>query len=132
MSLCFQQKNNKIYISQRMKERYRIINEKLLKYNLKKSEIDNIIQDIFIEFCGASVIGYDKIQDKYLCKKYIKSDCILHIEIKLLSINEDETQMSIKSLIGTDEEIESFIFDFNESLQMYISSNFIKSILYRP
>lgn len=131
MSLCFQERNNKIYISRRMKERYQMINERTLKCCLKKSEIDKIIQDIFIEFCGASVIGYDKTLDKYLCKKYIKSDCILHIEIKLLSINEDETDLAIKPLIGTDEEIESFIFDFNESLQMYISSNFIKSILYR-
>jgi predicted ATP-grasp superfamily ATP-dependent carboligase len=132
MSICFYQNNNKSNISPRTKERFRLVDEKILNCCLEKTKIDKIIRDIFTEFCGASVTGYDCNQDKYLCKKYIKSDCILHLEIKVISNNDYGSQIIIKPLIGTDGEIKSFMYDFNESIQMYVTSNFIRSILYRP
>jgi hypothetical protein len=134
MSICFYQNNNKLNLSPRTKEGFRLVNDTIINCCLKKYVIDKIIQDIFIDFCGASVIGYDRNQDKYLFKKYIKSDCILQLEIKVLSTIEDnsDSQIIIKPIIGTDKEIKSFIYDFNESLQMYVTSNFIRSILYRP
>lgn len=129
MSVCLYQSSNKFKPSKRSPERFRIINNISLTYYLDKSEFDKIMQHIFIDFCDITVLGYDKYNDKYWCKKYNNSRCILHLEIKVISKGYEYSDIKIMPLIGEEDVINLFVMDFNESVQMYKTSNFIRSVL---
>jgi hypothetical protein len=128
MSVCLYPRNN-INFSPRGPERFRVIKVINLTYYLSKSEFDKIIQHILIDFCNTTVLGYDKYNDKYWCKKYNKSRCTLHLEIKVISKGYEYSDIQIMPLTGEDDDINLFVSDFNESVQMYKSSNFIRSLL---
>ena len=100
-----------------------------LTYKLSKLDFDSIIQRILIDFCNINVLGYDKGEDKYWCKKYNNSSCILQLEIKVISKGCDYSNIKIMPLIGEEDVINLFVMDFNESVQIYKTSNFIKSVL---
>ena len=100
-----------------------------LKYQIKKEKLDKIISNILVDFCGASVIGYDKIHDKYFCKICKNNNCELHIEIKLYEVQNEISQISLIPYIGNKNNIKSFIFNLDEALDLYKSSKFIKSCL---
>jgi hypothetical protein len=128
MSVCLYPRNN-INFSAREAERFQYIKEIKLTYHLRKPEFDKIMQQILIDFCNTTVLGYDKHNDKYWCKKYNKSTCTLHLEIKVISKGCDYSDIQIMPLTGEYNDINLFISDFNESVQMYKSSNFIRYIL---
>ena len=96
---------------------------------MSKTKIDSIIHLILIDFCNTSVIGYDKYDDKYWCKKYDKNKCVLHIEMKLIDKGYDLTQIQLRPQICTDKTIEAFKSDLNETIQMYKTSSFIKGLI---
>jgi hypothetical protein len=118
--------NKKYNSTPKVQER---INEANLTYSLHKSEIDKIIQHILIDLCDIDVLGYDKNDDKYWCKKYNNSACIMHLELTVLLNKYDYSDIKISTLIGENNDVSSFISNFDESVQMYKTSNFIRSLL---
>ncbi len=104
-------------------------NEINLTYYLNKCELDTIIQHILVDFCNISVLGYDKYEDKYWCKKYNNSSCVLHMKIQINFSSLDCSRISILPITGNKDDINMFVYDFNDSIQMYKTSNFIKSLL---
>lgn len=99
-----------------------------LRYLINKEILDKIMNNILVDFCGASVIGYDRIHDKYFCKISKNNKCELHMEIKIY--DEDEiSQISLIPLIGNKNTIQNFILNLNEAIELYKTSNFIKSCL---
>ena len=129
MSVCYYPAHQKIKSLDCKLERFRIINEINFTYYLDKTVFDKIMHRILIDFCDSSVLGYDKNSDKYWCKKYNKLSCNLHVEIFVICKGYDYTDIIINPLIGNNEDINAFIYDFNESVQMYNTSNFIRDIL---
>lgn len=131
MSEYFNPKKCNVNIpSQKCKERIRIINSISLTCYVNKNELDKIIKNILIKFCNSAVLGYDRGKDKYWCKKYKKTICEFHIEIKIICDKFGDTQIQIVPLIGYNDDVELFINDFNEAIYMYKISNFIRCILH--
>jgi hypothetical protein len=104
-------------------------NEINLTYKLSKLDFDAIIQRILIDFCNIKVLGYDKLEDKYWCKKYEKASCLLYIKIQIHFISQDCSKISILPIIGKKDDINMFVYDFNDAVIMYKTSNFIKNLL---
>lgn len=129
MSICYYPSYNKSKSLNYKLERFRIINEINLTYYLDKSIIDKIMKRILIDFCESSVIGYDRYHDKYWCKKYNKLICKLNIEIYVIFKGYNYSEIKIIPLVGMNEEINTFIYDFNESIQLYMESDFIRGII---
>jgi hypothetical protein len=102
-----------------------------LTYELNKIEFEKIIQHILIDFCNMTVLGYDKREDKYWCKKCYKSSCLLYIKIQINVISFDFSKISILPIIWNKDDINMFVYDFNDSVKMYKTSNFIKSLLHK-
>lgn len=127
MAVCFYPRNKQF--SLRGPERFRVIDDINLTYYMNKSELDKIMQHILSEFCNTSVIGYNKYQDKFWCKRYDKSICTLHIEIFVNLKGFEYSEIKLTPLIGTTDDINMFVYDFNDSIQMYRTSNFIRSVL---
>ena len=130
MSVCYYPVEQKQKSLKYRLERFRIINEIKFTYSLDKSIFDKIMQRVLIEFCESTVLGYDKYFDKYWCKKMIKGICELHVEIMVNFIGYDYTEIRIIPLVGTNDNIKTFIFNFHESIQMYKTSNFIRDVLH--
>ncbi len=128
MSLCIQPSNSNSYLYLRSPERIQT-NEIILNYRLDKSDLDSIIQRILIDFCNITVLGYDKHEDKYWCKKYNNLSCVLYIKIQIKFNSFDCSKISILPIIGKKDEIDMFVYDFNDSIIMYKTSNFIKNLL---
>ena len=128
MSLYIYPTNSISNVDLRSPERIRE-NEINLTYKLSKTDFDAIIQRILIDFCNMTVLGYDKNEDTYWCKKYDKSSCLLHIKIQIHFNSLDRSEISILPIIGNKDEINTFIYDFNDSIIMYKTSNFIKNLL---
>lgn len=129
MSVCYYPAHQKSNLSNYKLERFRIINEIRLTYCLDNSILDKIMQRILTEFCESTVVGYNKYFDKYWCKKMNKRICEFHVELIKIYKGYDYTEISIVPLVGTNEDIKKFVFDFHEALQMYKTSNFIRDIL---
>ena len=130
MSICYYPIKQKSKSSDNKLERFRIINEINITYNLDKSIFDKIMQRVLIEFCQSNVIGYNKYFDKYWCKKMNKGICKLHVEIMVNYKGYDYAEIRIIPLVGINDDIKTFIFDFHESIEMYKTSNFIRDILH--
>jgi hypothetical protein len=129
MSEYFNPKKSNMVVPLKQKERIRITRAIKLSYCLNKNELDKIIKNILINFCNSAVLGYDRGKDKYWCKKYKKTTCEFHLEIKIDHDKMGNSQMLINPLIGYNDDIELFISDFNEAIYMYKKSNFIRCIL---
>jgi hypothetical protein len=104
-------------------------NEIHLNCRLSKSEFDAIIQRLLIDFCNMTVLGYDNYEDTYWCKKYDNSQCVLYIKIQIHFNDYERSKISILPIIGNDNDIDTFVYDFNDSIIMYKTSNFIKNLL---
>lgn len=125
MSACIYPTNS---VSNSALERNQV-NEIHLNYRLSKSEFDAIIQRILIDFCNMTVFGYDKQADTYWCKKYNNSSCVLHLTIQIHFTSLGHSKISILPIIGNKDDIDMFVYDFNDSVIMYKTSNFIKNLL---
>lgn len=100
-----------------------------LRYFINKEKLDLIMCNILIDFCGASVIGYDRTYDKYFCKIYKNNNCELYMEIKLYNEEDNTTQITVIPLIGNKINIKKIVSEIDEALDLYKSSKFIKSCL---
>jgi len=100
-----------------------------LKYDLTYSIMNLIIRYILINFCGVSVLSFDKSTGKYYCKKYNKSICLLSLEIELVEHMDGSSELKIVPLLTNNLNIKKFVYDFNEAIVLYKTSNFIKSWL---
>jgi len=109
-------------------DKFRFIENILIKNLIDKYKLDNIINHILCE-CKFTVIGYEKFQDKYWCKRINNSKCELHFEIQVLNIDSSSSAVKIMPLVGTNDGIQNFINDFREYIQLYQSSNFVKHYL---
>jgi hypothetical protein len=74
---------------------------------------------ILIKYCNISVVGYSTDKDKYWVKKNNSSECNLHIEIKITSVDLNDSYVQFTPLIGKDVEIQNFIKKLSESLSLY-------------
>lgn len=126
-SLYLRNDNQRLY--QRCSAMFPNIDNIKITYNICKSDIDKIIQNVCIEFCDMTIFGYDKYHDKYWCKKYNKFKCVLSVEIKILSTGFNLSNIIIEPKIGDTYNIHLFVNAFNESIQMYNTSNFIRNML---
>lgn len=100
-----------------------------IKCNLNKLIIDKIIKLILIDFCNITVMGYNTFENKYWCKKYNKNYCILYLNLKIYDTDVNCCEIIIEPIIYSPSEVDIFIKDFNISIHMYKTSNFIKCIM---
>jgi hypothetical protein len=114
ISTWFENKSNKYFYMENI----------TLRYSINKEKLDLIMCNILIDFCGASVIGYDIKYDKYFCKIYKNNNCELHIEIKLYNEEDTSTQISLIPLIGNKINIKKIVSELDQGCK---SSAFIKS-----
>ena len=122
----YQEPKKQIKIEEKIKYICKNIN---IFYDLSKTTIDKIINLVLIEFCNSYVVGYDKYDDKYWCKKYDKNTCILNIEMKLIDKGYGLTQVNLRPQICTDKSIEAFKTDLNATIDMYKTTTFIKEMI---
>jgi hypothetical protein len=118
MSVCYYQAKRSNCYSLKC-EKFRYMNTINLIFSIKKDIINDVIFQILIKNCKVSVLGYSIDKDKYWAKKNSSSECKLHIEITITSVNFEDSIVQFTPLIGTNNEIQNFITKFNESLILY-------------
>ena len=131
MSVCCQEPIKKtIVIKPRHLERYRFNNIEML-FNITKSEMEDILHHIFTEFCRVSMIGYESSTGKYWCKVFEKTSnqCQLHFEVEMIEKIDGRTIVRLCPITGTKKLVDSFAADFKETVDLYISSPFMKACL---
>lgn len=126
MSVCFypstmEQKYSKF-------EKFRFIDNILIRNFVSKSKLEGILNKILIE-CEFSVIGYERSQDKYWCKKINNKICELHFEIQIFYNDYNSSIVKIMPLMGTTRNIKSFVDDLSEHIYLYESSSFTQYYL---
>ena len=118
MSVCYYQAKRSNSYSPKC-EKFRYMNTINFKYSIKKDFINEIIFQLLIKCCKNSVVGYSTDKDKYWVKKNNSSECNLHIEIKITSVDLHDSYLQFTPLIGKDIEIQNFITNLSESLSLY-------------
>ena len=116
-------------ISPKKDDKFRFMDYINLIYYINKTKIDDIIMYIIKYCCSVSVMGYYNYNDVYWCKKNSKYSCDLHIEIKIIKKSDEYSQIKLTALVGNDAEIISFVKKLHERLQLYQTTNFIKTCL---
>ena len=130
MTACFYPINFESVNLPNKKERFRYIDYIKLFYYIEKSNVDDIMRKILSEHCDVSVIGYDKYSDKFLCKKYGKNSCELHIEIKIINKGRNCSLVKIIPLVGVDTNIKKFVLAVDKCLRLCQTSKYLNR--YQP
>ena len=125
----FNYSNNPNKIYKKIFKKYNLINIKVLELNINFTKLLNIINGILTDFCEATVIGYEKITNKYWCKIYNEKICSLHIELEIMYKDNNYSFVKIVPQIGTYTLIENFVSNFKESIELYRTSSFIRACL---
>lgn len=100
-----------------------------LKYREDKDTIDSILKYILANFCQLSVLGFDKSTGKHWCKKFKKITCEMYLEIEVIDLGYDLTEVRIVPIITDIQNVKKFVYDLNEGINLYKTSSFIKSCL---
>ena len=100
-----------------------------LNYVINKTNLDNIMRKVLLNFCEVSVLGYNQFKQKYWCKICENKYCVLHAEIEILYKNSEQSEINILPLVGNKNNIKKFVLDIHEALYLYQSSSFIKYCL---
>jgi len=96
--------------------------------NIQKEIMNRIISNILSDFCNASVIGYNRNTNRFWCKMYNKNVCVLHTEIEIIK-KLAKSDIKVLPIIGTNILVENFVSNLRESMELYISSSFIRASL---
>jgi hypothetical protein len=96
--------------------------------NIEKEIMNRIIGNILSDFCNASVIGYNRNSNKFWCKMYTKNVCVLHMEIEIIE-KSVQCDINVFPIIGTTILVENFVSNLCESIELYITSSFIRASL---
>ena len=129
MSVCYYQVDKNNNFSLRTLERNKIIDVKIMSIYINANKLVDIMKGILLDFCNATVIGYEKQTNKFWCKIYDKQYCSLHIDIEILNNCREITCVRFIPIIGTDTLVENFVSNFKESIQLYTTSSFIRGLL---
>ena len=116
MTTCVYERGN---IFQQVNSKFQPVNIISFIYYIHKNKLHDIIGKLLNEYCDVSVIGYNKYDDKFWCKKYVKVDCSLHIELEIINKSDSCSTIKITPLLGNDISIKLFIINLNESLHPY-------------
>lgn len=109
--------------------KFRFIEKKNLIYYIDKKKLDDIIKYILTEYCGISMMGYYKRNDVYWCKKYNKCKCDLYVEVQIIKKSLGHSIVKISSFVGNDKDINTFVSNLHNKLDIYQADNFIKTCL---
>lgn len=125
----FTNKNDENSISKRRIKKFSSANIKLIEFNINIIKLTKIMNSILTDFCEATVIGYEKIKNKYWCKNYHNKECSLHIELEIIYESIEYSTVKFVPVIGTENIIENFVSNFVESIELYRTSPFIRACL---
>jgi hypothetical protein len=103
----------------------------IYKFNINENDLLKILKNILTDFCDANIIGYNKKTNKHWCKMYNNNNnnCEMYIELEIMFESSNTTMVRFITLIGSNSLIERFVLNFKESIELYLSSTFIKSCL---
>lgn len=126
---CFYPSHYDNFGSRKRIEKFRFKESINLHYLVEKNIIDMVLRNILINECNMTIVGYCKNESKYWCKKYVGKTCDLHFEIKLSYIDLKSVIFLVTPLMGSDNNIEQFIYKINISMLLYGSSALTKFML---
>lgn len=129
MSISLYQDRNSYNIFGCKIEQHKDMDNIKIYWNVSLGMADKLIQKILVEFCDISVLGYNKLTNKYLGKKYCGSICVLLVEVKINEISDDLVEIKVVPLVGNIRNIKAFITDLQDSISTYKSSGFIRETL---
>lgn len=111
------------------KERIRVVQPLDWVCPLELDELRKRVRTILTHFCNTAVVGYDRTRCVFWCKKYVRNVCQFHLELSLTSDINGQTRVHVVPVFCYNDDLEKFACDFRESIQLYLQSNFIRSIL---
>lgn len=100
--------------------------EKYLKIQISKFELERIINQLLIDFCEMTVIGYNKNEDNYWCKKYNNNICVMFLKLLIRQLGNNYSEIIIFPIEG---DINDFVFDLHIAIKLYKTSKFIKNLI---
>jgi hypothetical protein len=96
------------------------MNNIIISHNQNKLILERIIQNILINECKVSVIGYDNLHEKYWFKiENEKKTCILFAEIFVVYKNKNNCEIIINPIIFNEKIIKNFVKIFQKCLEYY-------------
>ena len=87
---------------------------------LSQPEINNIMNMIFIEFCGATIYGYNTDKNSYWVKRVVNNNCKL-----MFTITFTKDEITIVHLIGSNNDINELYSNLKEGFEIYKISPFL-------
>jgi hypothetical protein len=129
MTSCYVMKEKSLSLSPRHMERCISNCIHITNINIEKDIMNRIMSNILSDFCNASVIGYNRTTNKFWCKMYKRNICELHLEVEILEKPFAKSDIKIFPIIGTNILVENFVSNLSESIELYITSSFIRASL---
>ena len=100
-----------------------------IQYNIDKSKIQNIMENVLSQYCKMKIYGYNKQEDFYWCKEQNKCLTTLYITIAITAYDYNKSYVTITPTVGKETDIQKFIQKFKDAIQMYQHSSFIHDYL---
>ena len=71
------------------------------------------------------MFGYNTKSQEFWGKKIVKNEFLLHVTLKIKSINSDNSKIIVTPIIGNDKEIKKLIIIITEMISLYKKFNYI-------
>jgi hypothetical protein len=126
MSICYYEHNKYNKSPRRRREKYRFVDSKIINFDVSFTTLLEATKNILQCICRKGVFGYLQRRDKYWFKIYDNKICILHMELGLDKKDAINTTINFIPIVGTDQLIKKFIFNFVESVKSYTASSIIR------
>jgi len=118
MSICFYPSKDAL-----KKDKYRVLDPTQLSYGINKIYLQRIMEFLLSKKCCMKIIGYNKKTDVYWCKQTNSAGtCYLFINITIHFVNFNSSIVVIKPVIGRDADIENFIEQFKNTMNLFEKS----------
>jgi len=131
MSICQSVESSNYSCKSKKKYKYYIVESVRIQYNIDKYKIQNIMENVLSQQCNMKVYGYNKTNDFYWCKEVTNCICTLYVTIDICSYDFNKSFITITPNIGKEKDVQIFIQNFKNAMQLYQKTSFIYEYLER-
>jgi hypothetical protein len=109
MPMCFKPFDMKSFNPKKRINNYKCIHDIIIKCNIDKEYLIDVIQHTLADSLKLSVIGYNSITQEFCAKKIIKNMYLLHFTLSIKADGYKNSNIIISPSIGSENEIKNVI-----------------------
>ena len=117
--MCFKPFDMQSFNPKKNNNNYKCIQDIIIKCNIDKDYLVDIIQHTLADSLKLSVIGYNSVTQEFWAKKIIKNMYLLHFTLSIKTDGYKKSNIIISPSIGSEREIKHVINTISDIISLF-------------